>query len=234
MVNERIIMNKNLILIVMVFGLSCFSTGNLVVKKYETVVLPQKNLALHFKEGAVKFFSTISGRSGFNFENTMNPEEDFKELFFKNTKNVIQEISSVNDVALSKKVVAPFNRKHITEFQDTLFLPNKKGFIKDFTNIEYVLIFDRFEIYYVDCGPNISNAMPCSPEIQFVVEYQIVSNESNELIQYGKVKIPYEYIRPQSGAFSKEYPSFINVRYEEWQVLTKLLLKRIFKNGPFA
>lgn len=227
-------MKKYLVLIISIFAFSCFSPGNWVVKKYEAVSLPQKEIALLFKKESIKFFSTISGRSGFKFGNSANPEEDFKELFFQNSKMLLPDVSTAKDVVLSKKIDDQFNKKYVTEFQDTLTLPSKARFIKDFSDIEYALIFNRFEIHYVDCGVNTSNGMPCTPEIQFVVEYQIVSNKTNELIQYGNAKVLYEYIRPQRGAFSSEYPNFLNVRYEEWQMLTKLLLKKVFKGGPFS
>ncbi len=227
-------MKKNLILLISLFGFSCFYPGNWVVKKYESISLPQKEVAILFKKESIKFFSTISGRSGFKFDKTANPEEDFKELFFQNAKMLLPVVSNVKDFVLCKKADDQFDKKYITEFSDTLYLPNNTGFIKDFSEIEYALIFNRFEIHYVDCGVSTPNGMPCTPEIQFVAEYQIVSNKTNELIQYGNAKVIYEYVRPQRGAFSEEYPNFINVRYEEWQVLTKLLLKKVFKGGPFS
>lgn len=233
---------KNLLILCIALLISCVTPQIHVSSKFDNTSVPDKSIAVFFRQNSIKFFfdheilSTKDFRSpsGIQFDSTASPKENFKKIFIYYATENINKFSNLENIVLSSHIDNS-NTIIVTELNDSIAVPANQNFIKDFSEIDYALIFDNFDIIYTDCGMIFTTISgKCAPELQVIATFTIVSNKGDGLIQYGTFKEYYEYIKPKTGMFSKPDPNFLNVRYPEWEVLIKLTLRKIFKSGPFA
>lgn len=233
---------KTALLLILALLCSCLSPQIHVLSQSSKNDIENASVALYFPPNSIAFYfdrpmlssQGFRSPSGIQFDSTMSPKENFKELFLHYASTATTKFPRIKTLVLSKKIDTSSNTI-VTQWDDSITVPTAQSFIRDYSEIDYALIFDSFQIIYTDCGTNYTSISgKCVPELEMVVQFKLVSNRGDGLVQYGIVKQYYEYVRPQSGMLSKPDPNFLNVRYAEWESLIKLVFKKIVKSGPLS